>query len=78
MNALNQAQQDGVVLGLKNVAGVAQRLDIDVLLKTQPDAFNLFCLALIDLMSDPDSSKIMGYYQIVSIPNETTHDLARH
>ena len=28
---------------------------------------SLFCLALIDLMSDTDSTKIMGYYQIAGI-----------
>jgi tyrosinase len=60
MDALNKAQQDGVVLGLKNVAGVVQRMDIDKLLHDLPDTFNLFCLALIDLMNDTDSSKIMG------------------
>ena len=60
MDALNKAQQDGVVLGLKAVAGVAPRMDIDKLLHDLPDTFNLFCLAMIDLMNDTDSTKIMG------------------
>ena len=67
MDALNQAQQDGVVLGLKNVAGVVPRMDIDKLLVELPDTFNLFCLALNSLMNDPDSSQLMGYYQIAGI-----------
>ena len=67
MDALNQAQKDGVVLGLKNVAGFAQRMDIDKLLHDLPDTFNLFCLALTALMNDPDSTKLMGYYQIAGI-----------
>ena len=67
MDAINKAQQDGVVIGLKNVAGVGQRMEIDKLLHDLPDTFNLFCLALSDLMNDPDSSKIMGYYQIAGL-----------
>ncbi|KAK3717680.1 hypothetical protein LTR37_005747 [Vermiconidia calcicola] len=66
MDALNQAQKDGVVVGLKAVAGVAPRLDIDKFLNDLPDTFNLFCLALYDLMNDTDSTKIMGYYQIAA------------
>jgi hypothetical protein len=54
------------VRGLKDVIGtVAPRLDIDVFLKTQPDAFNLFLLALNDLKSETaDWKDPMSYFQI--------------
>ena len=67
MDQLNKAQKDGVVVGLKAVAGVVPRLDIDKLLIEAPDTFNLFCLALADLMSADDNGNIMGYYQIAGI-----------
>lgn len=67
MDTLQQAQNDGVVIGLKNAAGVVDRLDIDQLLLKHPNAFNLFCLALSELMNDPDSTKIMGYFQVAGI-----------
>jgi tyrosinase len=66
MDKLNQAQKDGVVVGLKDVAGVVPRLDVDQLLLQEPDTFNLFLLALQSLQED-DSSNIMGYYQIAGI-----------
>lgn len=61
MDQLDNAQKQGVVLGLKNVAGVVPRLDIDVLLFTEPEVFNLFLLAFEDLKTDKD---IMGYFEI--------------
>ena len=71
MDALKQAQKDGVVLGLKNVSGIIPRVDIDVLLSEQPDTFNLFLLALEALQShvDPKTEEElkqdkMGYFQI--------------
>lgn len=64
MDKLDQAQRDGVVIGLKDVAGVVSRRDIDWLLLNEPDTFNLFLIALQRLQDEPDSSKIMGYYQI--------------
>ncbi|KIX96367.1 uncharacterized protein Z520_08145 [Fonsecaea multimorphosa CBS 102226] len=67
LNKLKQAHQQGVVLGLKGVGDVKPRYDIDVFLLKYPDTFNLFCLALGELMNDPDSTKIMGYYQIAGI-----------
>ena len=66
MDALNQAQRDGVVIGLKDVAGVVPRLDVDQLLLQEPDTFNLFLLALQNLQQE-DTSDIMGYYQIAGI-----------
>lgn len=67
MDALNQAQEDGVVIGLKGVAAVQPRLDVDLFLLQLPDTFNLFCLALAALQNDPNSSQIMEYYQIAGI-----------
>ena len=71
MDALKQAQKDGVVLGLKNVSGVIARLDVDVMLSQQPDTFNLFLLALEALQShvDPETGRgldqdKMGYFEI--------------
>ena len=64
MDRLRQATRDGVVVGLREVAGIEPRRDIDWLLLNQPDTFNLFLLALKELQDDPDSEKLMGYYQI--------------
>ena len=61
---LLKAQENGVVIGLGGVTGVVARLDIDDLLLTKPDTFNLFLLALRDLQEDPDAKKPMGYFQI--------------
>ncbi len=72
MDRLNQAQRDGVVIGLKDVAGVVPRQDVDMLLLHEPDTFNLFLLALRNLQQDQDTSNIMGYYQIAG----TIHNLS--
>lgn len=66
MDALRQAQQKGVVIGLKALqeSGPVPRLDIDELLTTKPDTFNLFLLALSELQNDKFTSDKMGYYQI--------------
>lgn len=53
MSLLDKAHKDGVVVGLKEVAGVAPRLDIDVLLLTKPKVFNLLLIALMELKGDP-------------------------
>ena len=43
---LNQAQKDGVVLGLQKVTGeTIDRMDIDKLLHDQQDAFNVFLIS---------------------------------
>lgn len=49
MDQLNEAHEQGVVLGLANVSGIAQRLDIDELLLHHPDTFNLFLIALMEM-----------------------------
>ncbi|KAF4334818.1 tyrosinase precursor (monophenol monooxygenase) [Fusarium beomiforme] len=77
MTKLDQAHKDGVVLGLRDV-GVGERLDIDVMLMTQPDTFNLFLIALMEVQGkkvdweiDPGysftSDNIMSWFQIAGI-----------
>ncbi|KAG8355486.1 hypothetical protein FVEN_g6792 [Fusarium venenatum] len=48
MDQLNEAHKQGVVLGLSGFS-VHQRVDIDVMLMEQPDTFNLFVIALMEL-----------------------------
>ncbi|KPM45160.1 hypothetical protein AK830_g1416 [Neonectria ditissima] len=86
MDKLNQAHKQGVVLGLRDVAGVGERLDIDVMLMTQPDTFNLFLIALMELQGKKmpwnidagysfTSKDIMSWFQIAAgihgLPAET-------
>ena len=57
INLLEQAESDGMVIGLKDVTkdfmdGVVPQLDIDVLLKRHPDTFNLFLAVMIDFTAD--------------------------
>jgi hypothetical protein len=53
----------GIVIGMGalNNDEVRQRVDIDVMIARQPDVFNLFLLALMDLKAD--SSKL-GYFSL--------------
>lgn len=77
MDKLNEAHDKGVVLGLRDVAGVGERLDIDVMLTTQPDTFNLFLIAMMELQgqnplgSTPDpsfkSKDKMSYFQLAGM-----------
>lgn len=60
---LKRAHEKGIIVGLRNIAGIAFRLDIDVLLSQQPDTFNLFLIAL-DELQNADAQDIMGFYQI--------------
>ncbi|KAK8054725.1 Tyrosinase, partial [Apiospora phragmitis] len=53
IQALKDATDAGIVKGLKDISGVKHRLDIDVMIRDQPDTFNLFILAL-DKMQKPD------------------------
>ncbi|KAF5583284.1 tyrosinase precursor (monophenol monooxygenase) [Fusarium pseudoanthophilum] len=48
LDQLEDAHKKGVVLGLAGF-GVGQRLDIDVMLTEQPDTFNLYLIALMEL-----------------------------
>lgn len=49
LQKLKEANAAGVVLGLKAISNVIPRKDIDVLIRDDPDAFNLFLLALAAL-----------------------------
>lgn len=53
----------GVVFGLgaMNNDEIRPRVDIDVMISKQPDTFNLFLLALLDLQAD--TSKL-GYFSL--------------
>lgn len=62
--------RDGLVVGLRAVAGLAERLDIDVLMDRYPLTFNLFLLALAKLKDDPTK---MGYFQIAGMYSDM-HD----
>ena len=64
---LQKAHAKGVVLGLKDVAGVVPRLDIDVLLFKHPKTFNLFMLAFDELQRKSGSEDKMGYFQIAGM-----------
>ncbi|KAG5799174.1 hypothetical protein H9Q69_001806 [Fusarium xylarioides] len=48
MDQLDKAHKEGVVLGLAGF-GTGQRVDIDVMLTEQPDTFNLYLIALMEL-----------------------------
>ena len=78
MSILDKAYKDGVVVGLRDVADVAPRLDIDVLLLNHPDTFNLLLIALMELKGGDvpwtidDGFKVkkddkMSYYQLAGI-----------
>ncbi|KAF5588390.1 tyrosinase precursor (monophenol monooxygenase) [Fusarium pseudocircinatum] len=57
MDNINKAHDEGAVIGLREVAGVGERLDIDVMLMTQPDTFNLFLIALMELQDMKQTNK---------------------
>ncbi|MCJ1439065.1 hypothetical protein MMC27_008456 [Xylographa pallens] len=79
MSILDQAHEDGVVVGLRDVTGsVAPRLDIDVLLLKHPDTFNLLLIALMELKAEAvpwkiddafkvDKAHKMSYFQLAGI-----------
>lgn len=65
MEQLRQAQENGIVIGLKGVSsGPVLRRDIDDLIVNYPDTFNLFLLALSELQRDEQVNNKMGYQQI--------------
>ena len=59
---LNAGIVSGV--GALNHDEVRPRLDIDVMIARQPDVFNLFLLALIDLKADISK---LGYFSLAGI-----------
>ncbi|KAF5681684.1 tyrosinase precursor (monophenol monooxygenase) [Fusarium circinatum] len=90
MDNINKAHKEGAVIGLYEVAGVGERLDIDVMLMTQPDTFNLFLIALMELQDMKKeeitwkpgpgysftSDDIMSWYQIAGIHGLPAEDWA--
>ncbi|KAF5983153.1 tyrosinase precursor (monophenol monooxygenase) [Fusarium bulbicola] len=90
MDNINKAHKEGAVIGLHEVAGVGERLDIDVMLMTQPDTFNLFLIALMELQDMKKeeitwkpgpgysftSDDIMSWYQIAGIHGLPAEDWA--
>lgn len=56
MDVLNKAHEQGLVVGLRDAAGVVPRLDIDELLLEYPATFNLLVLALKELKGEDDVS----------------------
>ena len=67
LQALQKAHEKGIVVGLKDVANIVPRLDIDVLLFQKPQTFNLFILAFDKLQRESSSTEKMGYFQIAGI-----------
>ena len=61
LQKLRDANDKGIVLGLKAFAGVQPRLDIDDLLARLPKAFNLFVIALGDAQKDKSKT---GFAQV--------------
>lgn len=78
MDVLEESYQKGLVVGLRDVAGVVPRLDIDELLLNHPDTFNLLIIALKELKGEdvpwqvPTEFKIshdnkLSYFQIAGM-----------
>lgn len=68
MGKLEDAQRDRVVVGLKDISPKpVNRQDIDWLLLHEPDAFNVFIIALWELQQDEQSSNWMAYYQLAGM-----------
>ncbi|EGP85593.1 uncharacterized protein MYCGRDRAFT_94308 [Zymoseptoria tritici IPO323] len=67
--SIESAQKDGVVVGLKDVSGVQPRLEIDDLMVNHPDVFNLFILALQQIMQDESTGvqNKMNYFEVAGI-----------
>lgn len=65
MEAILQAQQKGVVIGLKGISDTpVPRLEIDDLLLKKPDTFNLFLLAVSELQEDQYATNKMAWQQV--------------
>lgn len=73
---VTEAQSAGVVLGLSKVDGSpVPRRDIDDLMLNEPDTFNLFLLALIELKKDSSRDEKMGFYQLAGKRTELDTEL---
>lgn len=61
------AAEQGVVVDMKDLTGLnvdVERVDVDVLLTSQPDTFNLMLLAIEAMQQD---SSLLGWFQIAGI-----------
>ena len=76
MDALLHGHQNSVVMGLKSVAGVVQRLEIDDLITTKEDTFNLYMLALGEMQAPDYHKNKMSFNQIAGM--STTLSSLRH
>lgn len=62
---LDHAHQLGLIVGLGHLGDTVERQDIDVLLNSAPETFNLFALALKELQDDPNwDTEWMSWFQI--------------
>ncbi|MCJ1404105.1 hypothetical protein MMC11_007330 [Xylographa trunciseda] len=68
---LDEAQEKGIVIGLKDVSDVRYRLDIDSFMMTKPDCFNLFILAVGELQKDSGN---MGWFEVAGIHGYPSRD----
>jgi hypothetical protein len=64
--SIQNAQRNGVVAGLASTGRNLPRLDIDQMLLTQPDTFNLFLLALEKIQSTGTADK-WGWFQLSGV-----------
>lgn len=65
MEAILQAQKQGVVLGLKGISDTpVPRMEIDDLLFNKPDTFNLFVLAVSELQDEKLATEKMAWQQV--------------
>ena len=67
LKELIEAHEKGIVVGLKDVAEVQPRYDIDILLHDYPKAFNLFILAFDELQTKSGLDDKMGFFQIAGM-----------
>ena len=67
LQELIEAQNKGIVVGLRDIAGIVPRLDIDVLLHDFPKTFNLFILAFDELQRKSNIDDKMGFFQIAGM-----------
>lgn len=65
MEAILQAQKEGVVLGLKGISDApVSRMEIDDLLFNKPDTFNLFVIAVSELQDEKLATEKTAWQQI--------------
>jgi tyrosinase len=68
LDELRQANALGIIKGLGGLpGGVKERLDIDVMIATKPDTFNLFILAVKELQKPGNNPIAMRYAEIAGI-----------